>query len=138
MSYQLRVQLIAVFVSLGFAVLVIDLVRRRKLNEWYSLLWLATGAVVTTFAVFRGLQFRLAEWVGLYYPPVLILAVVLALLLGITLYLSVVLTRFEARNRRLTQRLALLELEVRGLAGAAAKPPSDRTAPPPAGEQAGA
>jgi hypothetical protein len=116
MSYQLRVQLIAVVVAVAFAALVIDLVRRRKLNEWYSLLWLATGGVVATFAVFRGLQFRLADWVGLYYPPVLILAVVLALLAGITLYLSVVLTRFEARNRRLTQRLALLELEVRGLA----------------------
>ncbi len=120
MSYELRIQLIAVCVSLSFAALVIDLVRRRKLNEWYSLLWLATGAVVTTFALFRGLQFRLADWIGLYYPPVLILAVVLALLIGITLYLSVVLTRFEARNRRLTQRLALLELEVRELVAARA------------------
>src|SRR6195256_6673706 len=105
MTYHLRVQLIAIVVTLGFAGLVIDLVRRRKLNEWYSLLWLATGGIVATFAVFRGLQFQLADWIGLYYPPVLILAVVLAMLLGITLYLSVVLTRFEARNRRLTQRL---------------------------------
>lgn len=125
MSYQLRVQLIAVIVAVAFAALVIDLVRRRKLNEWYSLLWLATGVVVATFAVFRGLQFRLADWVGLYYPPVLILAVLLALLVGITLYLSVVLTRFEARNRRLAQRLALLELEVHGLA---AEPRAGRSA----------
>jgi hypothetical protein len=116
MSYQLRVQLIAIVVAIAFAALVIDLVRRRKLNEWYSLLWLATGGVVSTFAIFRELQFRLADWVGLYYPPVLILAVVLALLAAITLYLSVVLTRVEARHRRLTQKLALLELEVRALA----------------------
>ncbi|HVR08901.1 MAG TPA: DUF2304 domain-containing protein [Thermoanaerobaculia bacterium] len=116
MSYETRVQLIAIVAAIGFAGLVIDLVRRRKLNEWYSLIWLATGVVVTTFAVFRGLQFRLADLVGLYYPPVLVLGIVLALLLGITLYLSVVLTRLETRHRRLTQRLALLELEVRGLA----------------------
>jgi hypothetical protein len=116
MSYQLRIQLIAVAIAVAFAALVIDLVRRRRLNEWYSLLWLATGGVVAVFAIFRDLQFRLADWIGLYYPPVLILAVLLALLAAITLYLSVVLTRFEARNRRLTQRLALLELEVRTLA----------------------
>jgi hypothetical protein len=129
MSYEMRVQLIAIVAAICFAWLVIDLVRRRRLNEWYSLLWLATGAIVATFAVFRRLQFQLADWVGLYYPPVLILAILLALLLGITLYLSVVLTRLEARNRRLTQRLALLELEVRGLAAA----PRDQ---PPAGASA--
>jgi hypothetical protein len=123
MSYETRVQLIAIVAAIGFTWLVIDLVRRRKLNEWYSLLWLATGGIVATFAVFRRLQFRLADWVGLYYPPVLILAILLALLLGITLYLSVVLTRLEARNRRLTQRLALLELEVRDLAAAPREPP---------------
>jgi hypothetical protein len=114
-SYEVRIQAVAIIVALGFAALTIELVRRRKLNEWYSLIWLLAGGLVSAFAIFRNLQFVLAQAIGLYYPPVLILASLLLLLLGITLYLSVVLTRLEAQNRRLAQRLALLEFRQRSL-----------------------
>ena len=124
LPFALRVQIVAILAALLFAGLIIDLVRRRRLNERYSLLWLATGAVVGAFAFIRPLQFGLAHLVGLYYPPVLILGTILFLLLGITLHQSVVLTRLEAQNRRLAQKLAILEsyrtsTGVAGVAGAA-------------------
>lgn len=108
-SPEVRIQAVAIAAALGFAALTIVLVRRRKLSEWYSLIWLAAGGLVSAFAIFRNVQFVLAEAIGIYYPPVLILGSLLFMLLGITLYLSVVLTRLEAWNRRLAQRLALLE-----------------------------
>jgi hypothetical protein len=135
-SYEARIQAVAILIALGFATLTIELVRRRKLNEWYSLIWLVTGGLVSAFAIFRNLQFVLAKAVGLYYPPILILGSLLFMLLGITLYLSVVVTRLEAQNRRLAQRLALLEFRHRALGarepGGQSSPEENRGTPRPA------
>ncbi len=108
-DYHLRVQIIAIVAAVLFSAFVVELVRRRRLNEWYSLVWLAIGGAIAAFAFFRPLQFVLARLVGLYYPPVLVLGTILFLLLTLTLHLSVVLNRLEGQNRRLAQRLAILE-----------------------------
>ncbi len=108
-DYYLRVQIIAIVAAVLFSAFVIDLVRRRRLNEWYSLVWLAIGGAVAAFAFFRPLQFVLARLVGLYYPPLLVLGTILFLLLALSLHFSVVLNRLEGHNRRLAQRLAIVE-----------------------------
>ena len=108
-QFDVRIQIVALIGALALAASVIELVRRRKLDESYSIAWLALSAVVVVFALFRDLQVVLAAVIGVYYPPSLIFGALIFMLLGVVLYLCVALTRLESRTRTLAQRLALLE-----------------------------
>ncbi len=108
-QFDIRIQLVALVGALALAASVIELVRRRKLGESYSIAWLILSAVVVIFALFRDLQIELAMLIGVYYPPSLIFGALIFMLLGVILYLCVVLTRLETQTRTLAQRLALLE-----------------------------
>ncbi len=108
LTNTLRVQAAGVLLALAAFAAVIELVRRRRLTEWQSIVWLAAAVAIGTFAVYRRLQFALAEVVGIYYPPVLILAAFVFGGLLILLLQSVALTRLEERNRRLAQDVALM------------------------------
>ena len=111
-QFDFRIQIIAIAGAVALMVGAVELVRRRRLGEVYSIIWLALGSVVTILALFRNLQETVARWVGVYYPPSLIFGALIFLQLGVMLYLSIALTRLETRNRILTQRLALLEYHV--------------------------
>jgi hypothetical protein len=108
-QFDSRIQIVALVGAVVLMAVAVELVRRRRLGEVYSIVWLALGGVVTILALFRNLQEIVARWVGVYYPPSLIFGTLIFLQLGVMLYLSVALTRLEAHNRILTQRLALLE-----------------------------
>mgnify|MGYP003587667081 CR=1 FL=1 len=108
LTNAVRVQAAAVFLALAAFAAVLELVRRRRLTEWQSIVWLAIALGIGAFAVHRRVQFALAEVVGVYYPPVLILAAFVFGGLLILLLESVALTRLEERNRRLAQDVALL------------------------------
>lgn len=116
-TYEVRVQIAGVLLALAAIALVVELVRRRRLTEWQSIAWLAAAVVAGAFAFHRRTQFVLADLVGIYYPPVLILAAFVFGGLVIVLLQSVALTRLEARNRRLAQSLALLQERVDRLEG---------------------
>ena len=108
LTNTLRVQTAGVLLAIAAFAVVIELVRRRRLTEWQSIVWLAAAVAIGTFAVYRRLQFALAEFVGICHPPVLILAAFVFGGLLILLLQSVALTRLEERNRRLAQDVALL------------------------------
>jgi hypothetical protein len=107
-SHEVRVQFAGAILALAAIVVVVELVRRRRLTEWQSIAWLVAAVAAGAFAVHRRVQFVLADFVGIYYPPVLILGAFVFGGLVILLLQSVALTRLETRNRRLAQSVALL------------------------------
>lgn len=111
-KFDIRIQIIAIAVALFLMLGTLELVRRRKLGEVYSIIWLMLGSMILVLALFRDLQETLARWMGVYYPPSLIFGILSFLQLGVILYLSMVLTRLETSHRILMQRLALLEQHV--------------------------
>ena len=111
-QFDVRIQIVAIMAAVALMVGTVELVRRRRLGEVYSIVWLALGGVVLILALFRNLQEAVADWVGVYYPPSLLFGVLIFLQLGVMLFFSIALTRLERGNRVLTQRLALLEYHV--------------------------
>jgi hypothetical protein len=98
----------------GFAVLVvlgvvIELIRRRRLQERYALLWIVTGLVMLVLAVWRGALYKLADLAGVAYPPSALYMVAGLFVLVVLLHYSTVLSRLSEQNKTLAQRLALLE-----------------------------
>ncbi len=101
---------LAVLIVLG---VVIELIRRRKLQERYALLWIATGVVMLVLAVWRGALYKLADVTGVAYPPSALYMVAGLFVLIVLLHYSTVLSRLSDQNKTLAQRLALLESKVR-------------------------
>jgi hypothetical protein len=102
----------AVAVVLVLAVIV-ELIRRHRLQERYALLWILTGGVMLFFALWRSALDRLAELVGVAYPPSALFMVAGLFVLVVLLHFSTVLSRLSDQNKTLAQRIALLEQQLR-------------------------
>jgi hypothetical protein len=102
----------AVAVLLVLAV-IIELIRRHRLQERYALLWIATGTVMLVLAVWRDALHKLAELVGVAYPPSALFMVAGLFVFVVLLHFSTVLSRLSDQNKTLAQRLALLEERLR-------------------------
>jgi hypothetical protein len=109
-----RMILISLIAALAGLALVIELVRRRKLREDYSLLWLATAAAILLLTLSRPVYDQIALWIGVVtYPPALLFAVAILFVLIILLHYATVLTKLSGENKRLAQEVALLRQEMK-------------------------
>ncbi len=104
--------LISAVIVLG---IVLELVRRRRLDEGYSLLWLAAGLLLVVLPLSRSLLDRLAAMFGVAYPPSALFLVGFLAITLILLYFSTVISRLAQQNREAAQRLGLLQWRLQEL-----------------------
>ncbi len=93
-------------------VLVIELIRRGRLKERYSLLWLFASGVLLVLSSSRTMLEFVSRKLGIFYAPSFLFLLAFLFLLLITLHFSVVISGLSDRNRRLTQEIALLRQEM--------------------------
>jgi hypothetical protein len=101
-------QIVAIVINAGFLLLVIELVRRRRLAEEYSFIWLFGAASMLSLAAFRRFLDTVARWLDVYYPPSLLLMVLGLFVFGAALYFTVVLSDQRKSLTRLTEDTAIL------------------------------
>ena len=107
-----RIQVIAIVCNLVFFYFVVNLVRRKRIKEEYSLLWILFCIVFLVFSIWReGLEI-LASWLGIYYAPMAFLLILIVGILSILIHYSVVISRMSEQNKSLVQELGLLKTEV--------------------------
>jgi len=100
-----------VFCALGLIV-IIELIRRGRLKEKYSLLWLFAGTILLILSLSRSLLEYVSSLVGIYYPPSFLFLLAFLFLLLITLHFSSVISGLSEKNKQLAQELALLRQEM--------------------------
>jgi hypothetical protein len=105
-------RLIAVALTAGLILVILELVRRKRLMERYALLWLASGVVLLVLAAWRGLLSTIAFAVGVHYPPALLFAVAFGVELLLLLHFSLAVSSLTDQNKILAQRLAILQQRV--------------------------
>ena len=108
----LRVSLVAGAGALLLLFVIFELIRRRRLQERYALLWILTGLVILVLAVWRGLLGTVADVVGIAYPPSALFVLAAFFILLVLLHYSTVISKLSDQNRILAQRLALLQHEL--------------------------
>ncbi|WP_418792019.1 DUF2304 domain-containing protein [Phosphitispora sp. TUW77] len=112
---MISIFLFSALFSLGFLVIVLELVRSKRLKEQYSLLWLFVGGVMLILALWRDLIERLAEWLGIYYAPSLLFIVGILFSFALILHYSVIISRLHNQNVRLAQEVGVLNKKVEDL-----------------------
>jgi hypothetical protein len=109
------VQLVSIVVSGGLLVGVIELVRRGRLTEEYSLIWIVSAGALLVLSLWRNLLDLAAAALGVHYPPAVLLLVLTFFVVLVSLYFSVVVSRHRKEIEKLVEEVALLEADIRAL-----------------------
>jgi hypothetical protein len=112
-----RAQIIVAIGAVVLALYVLDLVRRRRLSEEYSLLWVAATAVVAVLGFSTPVLRSLTRSLGILYEGSTVFAIGLAFAMAMLLYLSVKLSRLGQENQIMAREMAFLRLELDRLRG---------------------
>ena len=107
---------VAVFASIAaalFLLVIFELIRSRRLQERYALLWLITGGVILILSVWRDALRLVSEQIGIAYPPSALFIVGFLFILVVLLHYSTVISELAEKNVRLAQDIALLEERLR-------------------------
>jgi hypothetical protein len=110
MSFAIR--LFILIVGLGLFILVFELVRKKKLREELSIVWLVVSIIVALGSVLDKIIDPVAKMLKIHYPPVFAFMLVILILIISQLYFSIVTSDLKDKVKKLTQQIALLEFEI--------------------------
>ena len=107
-----------VFVAVVIALVVVYYIRRWRLREEYSLLWLFLSGALVVLTVDQGLMEWAADRLGVAYSPAVLFFLALAFVAVMLFHYSLEISRLSDQNRMLAQELGLLRagMERAGLA----------------------
>jgi hypothetical protein len=110
-----RIDTFGVVISVALLLLVLELVRRKRLSEEYAFLWVVCAVAVLGISLRRDLLDHTALWLGVYYPPSLLLLILLVAVFIGSLTFTVVLSRHRRQIERLIEDSAIMSAEIREL-----------------------
>lgn len=102
----------AIIFSIAFIIFIINLVRKNKLDEKYSILWLFASVVILIVALFPSIITIIAQKFNVFYPPTLMLLFSIIVLGAYIVHITVVITKQNKMIVKLTQELGILKEEI--------------------------
>jgi hypothetical protein len=102
-----QTRILAAVIALAFMAMILELIRRDRLQERFSVVWFVAGLGMLAGAVFPGLLGFVADAMGVRDTNVALFSIILLLLLGLALNFSVIMSRQAAQITRLAQERAL-------------------------------
>ena len=120
-----KTRVVAIGGSLAILLLVIELVRRRRLKEEYSVLWVVTALVLLALSIWYEALLGITKLVGAVLPSSTLFFFGLAFALLMLLHFSVRISQLERRITVLIQELGLISVREGDKDGEATRPPAD-------------
>jgi hypothetical protein len=102
-----QTRILAAVLAIAFMLLILEMIRRNRLQERYSVIWFVAGLGMLAGAAFPGLLELVADAMGVRDTNVALFSIVLLLLLGLALNFSVIMSRQAAQITRLAQERAI-------------------------------
>lgn len=102
-----QTRIIAAGIAIAFMIMILELIRRDRLQERYSVVWFLAGLVMLAGAAFPGLLGVVASAMGVRNTNVALFSIIMLFLLGLALNFSVIMSRQAAQITRLAQERAL-------------------------------
>ncbi len=107
-----RQEIFSLSCGLVLLVIIIELIRRRKLLEQYSVIWFAIGTLCLTYLWWYPLSISITKFIGAGNVSATILFFGLLFCFLIVLQLCVKITEFTHRIKDLTQEISILRFEL--------------------------
>jgi hypothetical protein len=100
---------LAILASLGFLLYIARLIVKGKLREEYAIIWIVCTLVLVVFSIWRDGLEVFSRMLGIYEAPNMVFTGAIFALMIYLLHLSIVLSKLQSQNKKLTQELALLK-----------------------------
>src|SRR3972149_5347037 len=113
----LQQKIFAISASIALFIIIIDLVRRRRLREEFSWLWLLTGAIVIILAAWYDLLRFITSLIGAVVPTTTLFLFSVFFFMVINLYYATKISYLHDRVKDLAQHVAILQAKVKSLGG---------------------
>jgi tellurite resistance protein TehA-like permease len=109
---SLGIRLILLGFGIVLFVVIFELVRRRRFREELSIAWFAVSVMLMASSTADKVIDPFAKRLGIGYPPALVFAWLIFCLILALLYFSSVISDLKGKIKELSQKIALMELEV--------------------------
>jgi hypothetical protein len=106
-----RVTILAIGASAALLLYILEMVRRRKLREEYSIFWLFGSVIILVLSVKRDWLEWASQAVGIFYPPSFLFLVGILFVVLILIHFSITISRLHQMNKKMAQAIALLKVE---------------------------
>lgn len=107
-----RIQILAIVASLSFLLYIARLIVKGKLREEYAIIWIICTVVLVVFAIWRNGLEVFSQILGIYEAPNMVFTGAIFAIMIYLLHLSIVLSKVQEHNKKLTQELALLKEKI--------------------------
>jgi hypothetical protein len=108
-----RIQFFSITSSLFLFAFILRLVKRKKLKEEYSLLWLGFSLIFVVLAFYKPLLELVAKALGIIYAPAALLLILVTSIFFILIKFYVVISKLAEGNKNLIQEVGILKAELK-------------------------
>ena len=108
----IRQKIFALLAAIALCIFIVEMVRRKKLREEYSWLWLITSLGIIILVIWYDLLVFITEMIGAALPTTTLFVFGLLFLLLIALHYSVKISSLTDQVRNLAQKIAILQSEL--------------------------
>ncbi|MBB6638146.1 DUF2304 domain-containing protein [Cohnella thailandensis] len=112
----LKLQLLLILGSVLCAIILINLIRKYRLELKYSMLWLAMMIIILILSIFPDLVGAVAHAIGIEVPVNALFLLMSFSALAILFSVTITSSRTSIKIKELSQEIGLLKLEVKRLA----------------------
>jgi hypothetical protein len=123
----IKQQIFSILISVIVFILTIDLVRKKRLREEYSLLWLATSSVMIILILRYDWLLALTKLIGAVLPTTTLFLGSILFLVLLSVQFSMKISKLSDQVKDLVQENALLRYEFEKSARAETVAPAPRT-----------
>jgi len=104
-----RVTILSIVASAALLLYILEMVRRRKLREEYSILWLFGSVIILVLSIKQDWLVGIAHAAGIAYPPSFLFLVGILFILLILIHFSIAISKLHQMNKKMAQEIALLK-----------------------------
>jgi hypothetical protein len=115
MDQMERLLNVATLMSAALIATVLFSLRWAHIRVEYSVSWLAAGLVVLVLSRSEAALKWLGQFLGIAYPPAVLLSITVALFLLVLYRISMVISALKDNNIALAQKVAMLEYHIEAL-----------------------
>jgi hypothetical protein len=112
---NLRQQVMALIIGAGLFLMILDLVRRRRLDERSSCLWLLTGLGILVLAVWYDLLLSISTLIGITLPTSTVFFFGVVFLMAVSLQQATKISKLADQVKNLTQKIAIMDSYIKDL-----------------------
>lgn len=104
-----KIQIISLIGSLFFLTFIFELIRRKRIKEAYSILWLLFGLIFLFFSFWKNGLDYFSSIVGIYYPPAFLFLIMIVSIILILVQFSIIVSSQDEKIKKLAQEIAIMK-----------------------------